>query len=197
MKIAKEEGKPDVFQQFMNKQTVSTKTLVTTGMFTAIIAVLSILEIPMPSGVPITLQTFAVALCGFVLGWKQGTLCAFLYVLLGAIGLPIYAGMTGGLGKLFGVTGGFLIGFLPMAALCGLKNNSSNKVLPVFLGLVGLVICHIFGGIQFSLLTGNSFISAMLLVSVPYLMKDILSTVGAYAVSLALRNGLKQANLFN
>lgn len=179
----------------MNQQKLSTESIVTTGMFTAVVAVLSILQIPMPSGVPITLQTFAVALCGFVLGWKQGTLCVFLYVLLGAIGIPIYAGMTAGLGKLFGVTGGFLIGFLPMTALCGIKRDASNKALPILFGIIGLTICHICGGIQYSLLTGNNWLYSMLVVSVPYLAKDILSTVGAYLVSLVLRNGLKRVNL--
>ena len=179
----------------MNQQKLSTESIVTTGMFTAIVAVLSILQIPMPNGIPITLQTFAVALCGIVLGWKQGTLCVFLYVLLGAIGIPIYAGMTAGLGKLFGVTGGFLIGFLPMTALCGLKRDSYNKILPILLGIIGLTICHICGGIQYSFLTGNHLLHSMMVVSVPYLAKDILSTVGAYLVSFALRSGLKRAHL--
>lgn len=185
----------------MNQQTNPTKSLVTTGMFTAIVAVLSILEFPSPTGVPFTLQTFAIALCGFVLGWKQGTLCVFLYVLLGAIGVPIYAGMTGGLGKLFGVTGGFLFGFIPMAALCGLKKDTSNKVFAILSGLIGLGICHIFGALQFSFImtaknnTEISFISAMLAVSIPYLIKDILSVAGAYFVSLALKHRLKLANL--
>ncbi len=185
----------------MNQQAISTKSLVTIGMFTALVAVLSILEIPSPTGVPFTLQTFAIALCGFVLGFKQGTLCVFLYVLLGAIGVPIYAGMTGGLGKLLGVTGGFLFGFIPMATLCGLKKDSSNKVLPILLGLIGLILCHILGSLQFSLImtaknnSEISFISAVLTVSVPYLAKDILSVIGAYFVSLALKHRLKQANL--
>lgn len=185
----------------MNQQAISTKSLVTTGMFTALVAVLSILEFPTPTGVPVTLQTFAIALCGFVLGWKQGTLCVLLYVLLGAIGVPIYAGMTGGLGKLFGVTGGFIFGFIPMAALCGLKKGSSNKTLSVLFGLIGLAVCHILGSLQFSLVMTSknnaeiSFLSAVLTVSIPYLAKDILSVAGAYLVSLALRHRLKQANL--
>lgn len=185
----------------MNQQSITTKSLVSIGMFTAIIAVLSILEFPSPTGVPFTLQTFAIALCGFVLGWKQGTLCVFLYVLLGAIGVPVYAGMTGGLGKLFGVTGGFLFGFIPMAALCGLKKDASNKTLSVLFGLIGLAICHILGSLQFSLIMtakNNAeigFLSAMLTVSIPYLAKDILSVAGAYFVSLALKHRLRQANL--
>lgn len=185
----------------MTQQSTSTKSLVSTGMFTAIIAILSILEFPSPTGVPITLQTFSIALCGYVLGWKQGSLCVFLYVLLGAIGVPVYAGMTGGLSILFGVTGGFLFGFIPMAALCGLKKDTSNQSLSILFGLLGLAICHILGGLQFSLImtaknnTEISFLTAMLAVSVPYLAKDILSVAGAYFVSLALKHRLKQANL--
>lgn len=185
----------------MNQQTISTKSLVTTAMFTAIIAILSILELPSPTGVPFTLQTFAIALSGFVLGWKQGSFCVFLYVLLGAIGVPIYAGMTGGLSKLFGVTGGFLFGFIPMAALCGLKKDSSNKTFTILLALIGLAVCHILGALQFSLVmtaknnTEFRFLSAMLAVSVPYLAKDILSVVGAYLVSLTLKHRLKHTNL--
>lgn len=185
----------------MNQQSTATKSLVSTGMFTAIIAILSILEFPSPTGVPFTLQTFAIALCGFVLGWKQGALCAFLYVFLGAVGVPIYSGMTGGLGKLFGVTGGFLFGFIPMAALCGLKKDASNKSLSILFGLIGLTICHLLGSLQFSLImtaknnTEIRFLSAMLAVSVPYLAKDILSVAGAYFFSLVLKHRLKQANL--
>ena len=72
----------------MKEHSFNTATITTIGMFTAVLAVLSILQIPMPSGVPITLQTFAVALCGYVLGRKNGTLCVLLYLLLGFAGVP-------------------------------------------------------------------------------------------------------------
>ena len=88
----------------------SVQALAITGMFTAVLAVLSILQIPMPSGVPVTLQTFAVSLCGYVLGARRGTLCVALYLLLGIIGLPVFTGMTAGIGRIFGFTGGFLYG---------------------------------------------------------------------------------------
>ncbi len=61
---------------------ISTKTIVTVGMFTAVLAVLSILQIPMPTGVPITLQTFAMALCGYVLGWQSGVAGTLLFIVL-------------------------------------------------------------------------------------------------------------------
>lgn len=78
-------------------------------MFTAVLAVLSILQIPMPTGVPITLQTFAMALCGYVLGWQSGVAATLLYIVLGTVGVPIFAGMSAGPGVLFGYTGGFIL----------------------------------------------------------------------------------------
>lgn len=174
-----------------------TKNLIITGMFTAILAVLSIIQIPIPNGIPLTMQTFAVALCGFVLGSKQSALCVFLYILIGAIGVPVYSGMTSGLGKLFGVTGGFLIGFIPMAVFCGIRNLSFGKFSSLFFAIIGLLLCHILGGFQFHFLSGNSFFSSMMIVSFPYLVKDILSVVGAYFVSVTLKAKINHSNLFN
>ena len=90
------------------------------GLFAAIIAVLTLVTIPMPSGVPITLQTFAVALCGYSLGCAKGTAATFVYVALGAVGLPVFSGMKGGFSVLVGPTGGYIYGFVGMAVLCGL-----------------------------------------------------------------------------
>ena len=82
------------------------KTMCSVALFTAVICILSIWQIPLPSGVPITLQTFALALCGYVIGAKLGAISATLYLLLGLIGLPVYAGMAAGPGVLFGPKGG-------------------------------------------------------------------------------------------
>ena len=79
------------FRRKEEKMKISTKTIVTVGMFTAVLAVLSILQIPMPTGVPITLQTFAMALCGYVLGWQSGVAATLLYIVLGTVGVPIFA----------------------------------------------------------------------------------------------------------
>ena len=100
------------FRRKEEKMKISTKTIVTVGMFTAVLAVLSILQIPMPTGVPITLQTFAMALCGYVLGWQSGVAATLLYIVLGTVGVPIFAGMSAGPGVLFGYTGGFIFGFI-------------------------------------------------------------------------------------
>lgn len=172
-----------------------TRNIVFAGMFTAILAVLSQISIPLPSGVPITLQTFGVALCGAVLGWKLGTISVFVYVLAGALGVPVFAEMQGGAGILFGKTGGFLWGFIIMAALCGFAMKRKNRIFSCLLGLVGLAITHLFGIIGFSILTNTNFLQAFILVSFPYLIKDVLSVTAGICIAGVIRRYLLASNL--
>lgn len=158
----------------------ATKKMIFTGMFTAVLTVLSQIQIPMPSGVPLTLQTFAVALTGYILGWKRGLITAGIYLLLGAVGLPVFTGFAGGLGKLAGPTGGFLFGFLFLAAACGAASGKKQKVLLIVFPAFGLLICHLFGILHFQNLMERTFQEAALLMSLPYLPKDIVSIAAAY-----------------
>lgn len=176
---------------------ITTKTIVITGMFAAVIAVLAQIAIPMPSGVPITLQTFAVALTGAVLGAKLGTAAAGVYILLGAVGVPVFANFTGGLAIIAGKTGGFIWGFLFLALLCGAGTSLKSKPLGAAAGLVGLAVCHLLGILQFSFLTGMNFAQSALLVSVPYLLKDILSLVLAYVLGIQIRKQLLRAAILS
>ena len=177
------------------KSGVSTKTNVLAGVFAAVTAVLSQISVPLPSGVPVTMQTFAVALAAYVLGCKLGTLSIVVYVLLGAVGVPVFAGFSGGLGSLIGMTGGFIWGFILMAALCGYAASLKNPAIIIALSLVGLAGCHIPGVIQFAVVTGRGFIDSFMLVSVPYLIKDVVSVALAWAAAKALRKGLYAANV--
>lgn len=167
---------------------IKIQAIVLTGMMTAVLCVLSIIQIPMPTGVPITLQTFAVALCGYVLGAKKGAVAAALYLLMGLIGIPVYSGFAAGPGILFGMTGGFIFGFILMALICGLE--AGNKVLKIVLGVSGLACCHLCGVIQFSIVTGTGVFKSFLLVSVPYLIKDLLSVAGAYLISIPVKKAM-------
>lgn len=158
---------------------ISTREIVFTAMFAAIISALSQISIPLPSGVPITLQTFAVALTGYMLGKKWGTVSAAVYVLIGAVGIPVFAGFKGGLSSVAGVTGGFIWGFIPMAFLCGLGGVTKNKLFAVILGIAGLFMCHLCGTVQWTTIKGGGIISGFLTVSAPYLLKDSLSVICA------------------
>lgn len=177
------------------KGKIATKTIVEIAMFTAILAILSQVSIPMPSGVPITLQTFAVALIGVVLAWKFGAVSVIIYILLGAIGVPVFAGFSGGAQVLVNYTGGFIWGFIFMAALCGVGSVMKNKVLGFVVGLAGLVICHLLGVLQFMIVMGMGFGESFALVSAPYLIKDVISVALAFVVGGQIRKRLIRADL--
>lgn len=174
---------------------LSTKTIVTIGMFTAVLSVLSILAIPLPSGVPITLQTFAMALGGYVLGWKKGTAATLVYILLGSAGVPIFAGMSAGPSVLFGYSGGFIWGFLFLTLLCGLGMKQKHTILRIVIGLVGLFVCHLFGVIQFSVVASATIPASIFTVSLPYLLKDIISVGGACLAAIPVRRALFAGNI--
>ncbi len=174
-------------------KTSETKKLIITGMFAALIAVLAQVSLPLPSGVPVTLQTFAVALTGVVLGGKLGLAATFVYILLGAVGAPVFTGFQGGLPVIAGKTGGFIWGFLFLAFLSGAGTSSCRRALGWLPGIAGLLICHILGTVQFALLTGMGAAQSALLVSLPYLVKDVVSVLLAWVLGLKIRARLARA----
>ena len=179
----------------MNSNREKITNIVMVGVFAAVLAVLSQISFPLPSGIPVTLQTFAVALCGYALGCKRGTLAVLVYIVLGAVGLPVFANFPGGFGSLVGLAGGYTYGFLPMAALCGLGTKMPHRVLAIVLGVAGLAACHLCGTIQFGMISGNGPWAAFLVASVPYLVKDIVSVAAAYGVATALSFALKKSGI--
>lgn len=168
-----------------------TRDLIFIALMAAIIAVLSQFSIPMPTGMPLTLQTFAIALCGSVLGVRKGPAAVGVFLLLGAVGLPVFSSFRGGLGVLMGLTGGFLFGFVPMAACCGWGRE---KKLPAALiaGLIGLAVCHIIGFCWGSVVSGNPLWTSFLMFSAPYLVKDAISV---WLALLLARRIVKQLDI--
>ena len=159
----------------INKDRIKNLTLC--AMFVAIIAILSQISIPLPNFVPITLQTFAVALCGYFLGIKNGMITTAVYIVVGAVGVPVFSSFRGGFGVLFGYTGGFIWGFLFLTLCCAVVNK---KIIGIPLGIIGVLICHFFGVLQYSVLSGNTFWQSFISVSLFYLPKDFASIVIAY-----------------
>jgi biotin transport system substrate-specific component len=100
----------------MKKEKIKSITYV--ALFVAIIAVVSQIAIPMPSLVPITLQTLVIAMCGYLLGLKRGLVAIIVYIALGAVGAPVFSSFQGGFSVLIGYTGGFIWGFIPLVILC-------------------------------------------------------------------------------
>lgn len=94
------------------------RMLILTALCTAIICILAQITIPLPL-VPITGQTLAIGIVATILGSKYGTLASLLYLILGAVGIPVFSGFSGGLGVIVGPTGGFIFGFIPTAFIIG------------------------------------------------------------------------------
>ena len=169
---------------------IKTIDLVQIALFAAVIAIMSQISIPTPFGVPVSLQTFAAALCGYFLGAKKGTAALLVWIAVGAVGVPVFAGFKGGFAALLGVTGGFIYGFIPLVLLCGIELK--QKPLRILLGAAGILACHFFGVVQYALLMGIDFLQSALTVSVPFLIKDMLSIVAAYFGAIAIKSATKR-----
>ncbi len=179
----------------MNNTLNSTRQLVMTGMMTAVIAVMSQIQFPLPSGVPVTMQTFAIALAAYVLGWKYGLVSTAVYTLLGAVGVPVFAGFSGGLSFTVSPAGGYIWGFFLMVFFCGLGMKFPGKLWLGGLSLLGLTGCHVLGCVQLSIVTGLPLDAAFMAGSAPYLIKDIVSMFAAYVVAGVIRRALHAAGV--
>lgn len=164
-----------------------TKNLTKIPLMSAVIAVCSLIAIPMPAGVPITLQVFAVVLSGCILGWRSGCCSVLIYLAIGAAGVPVFSGFTGGAACLFGTTGGYLFGFIPLAAASGIFRNNSKWQRWVS-SLAGIAVCHIMGCLWLSALTGIPIAASFISGSAPYILKDILSVLLAFYIADRMRS---------
>ena len=161
---------------------MKTREIAYIGLCTALIAVCSWISIPLT--VPITLQTFAIFLTVALLGLKNGTITVLVYILLGAIGLPVFSGFKSGAAVLLGPTGGYIIGFLFSAIVVGLILKFFGKsTLVMFISMIiGLIVCYIFGTIWFMIVymknTGDiGLVSVLSWCVIPFIIPDIIKII--------------------
>lgn len=147
-----------------------------TALSACLICVCSWIAVPI-GGVPMTLQTFGVAFCGYLLGVRLGVCATAVYLALGAVGLPVFAGFGGSLAFLIGPTGGFLVGFPLLALFCGIAAKRKRLFGEMIFILTGLVLCHLLGVLWFAYVSAVSLVQAFLLTSLPYILKDVISVL--------------------
>ncbi len=164
-----------------------TLDMVYIAMFSVIIAICSWISVP--ATVPFTLQTFGLFLTVGTLGGKRGTLSVLVYLLLGAVGMPVFAGFTGGIGKLLGNTGGYIAGFLFSAlVMWGMEEMLGRKRWVLALSMVlGLLVCYLFGTIWFMLVYSADSGTVGLWTALgwcvfPYIIPDIIKIAFALAM---------------
>lgn len=159
------------------------------AMFTAVIAVMAQISIPLPMGVPLTMQTFAITLAAVVLGAKLSTYSTVIYLLLGAVGVPVLANFSAGLDKFVGPTGGFLISFPIMAFIIGYgveHKNMFKGAFVVFL-ILGTVANYVVGVIMFCALTHSSVMTGITACVLPFVPTAILKAVLASYIGFIIR----------
>jgi biotin transport system substrate-specific component len=160
------------------------------SLMAALIAVGAYLQIPLPLGpVPLVLQNLFVLLAGLILGSRWGLASVGIYLLVGAIGLPVFVGGKGGLAHFLGPTGGYLLGFAACALVTGylaenLRDHAFKDVLAVILG--SLVI-YLFGVPWLKLITAMPWEKAVFVGMVPFLPGDALKAAAAVLLARAIR----------
>ncbi len=168
-----------------------TRDLLMIAMFPALMGATAGISIPLFNLPPITLQTFFVLLAGLVLGPKKGALSMVVYLLIGAIGIPVFAGYNGGLGIIMGQSGGFLVGFVFAAFFVGfmknvkILNNNNLGNTPILLG--GTLIIYMFGASYIRFLYGGS-IPLYLVSFAPYYVGDIVKIIAVMYVYSRIRS---------
>jgi len=164
----------------MNK--LKTRDIAYIAMGVALIAICSWISIP--TTVPFTMQTFAVCLVTALLGLKRGLWTVAAYILLGAVGAPVFAGFKGGFGALLGTTGGYIVGFLFTALIVGIAVEKFGRSLPVLICsmALGILVCYAFGTVWFMRVYARNsgpigVGTALAWCVIPYLIPDAVKIV--------------------
>ena len=171
----------------------NTYAMAVTALMTAVTCILAPMSIPI-GPVPISLTNFAIYLSLYLLDWKKGTLSYFVYLLIGFAGLPVFSGFTGGIGKLAGPTGGYIIGFLFSALVMWAmeKLPVKNAFTQILSMILGLVVCYAFGTVWFMVVysraNGPVGLAAVLgWCVIPFIIPDLVKIAVAFGLSKKLK----------
>ena len=171
----------------MNKKKIY--SLAEIGVFTALFAVISQISIPMPFFVPLTLQVISISLAAYTLGVKKSLVAILVYVVLGAVGVPVFASFGSSFATLFGYTGGFIWGFFPLALFCALGKGKMK----ILFSAIGLILCHLVGVLWYSFVSKIDIFTSFVTMSLPYLFKDAILILLAYFLSKIIKKRIKKS----
>ncbi|MCL2151733.1 MAG: biotin transporter BioY [Oscillospiraceae bacterium] len=177
----------------LNKIAFPIRDMAATAMLTAMISVVAPFSI-MIGPVPLTFATLMVYLTVGTLGWKYGTLSVVVYILLGAVGLPVFSNFEGGFHKIAGVTGGYIVGYIPCALATGLIAKAfKNKIQAYICGmLIGTALLYTCGTAWFMLQTGNTLPASLALCVTPFLIGDAIKIIIACVIAPRLETAVKR-----
>ncbi len=180
----------------VTKSKITTKELVFTALMAVIIAVCSWISIP--TTVPFTLQTFGVFMAVGLLGGKKGTISVLVYILLGAVGVPVFAGFSSGIGVLFGTTGGYIVGFLLSGLVYWAMTAAFGEKFPIMIiaMVLGLLVCYAFGTDWFMIVYAKNTAPIGLMTALgwcvfPFIIPDCIKIALAVVLTKQLKKYVK------
>lgn len=166
---------------------MKTRNMCRTALMTALLCVVGPITVPV-GPVPLSLTTLAVYLSGALLGAKRGVQAVAAYLLIGAMGMPVFAGFSAGVHRIVGVTGGYMLGYLVCAAVVGLASGRRRGLLPAM--IIGTAFCYGLGTAWFMVLTGNGLVGALSACVIPFLPGDAVKIAVAAAAAKVMQKGL-------
>lgn len=169
--------------------------LAMTAVMTAVLCVLAPIALPI-GPVPISLTNLILYLSIYILGWRRTAVSYVVYLLIGAVGVPVFSGWAGGLGKIMGPTGGYLVGFLPMVIIAGaIMAVFAHKGVHFAAMALGTAVCYVLGTAWFCVVMDTSVGAALATCVFPFLPGDTLKILAAMAIGPAIRARLDKAGL--
>ncbi len=167
------------------------KMMIYASLFAALTAAGAYIAIPI-GPVPIVLQNLFVLLAGLALGGKWGAVSIGIYLIAGAVGLPVFAIGTGGIGRFAGPTGGYLIGFFFAAYITGIISSiKKNTFFDIIAMIIGSAVIYIFGITWLKMVTKMSFSKALIVGCYPFIIGDAVKIAAAIPIIKAIRKVIK------
>ncbi len=164
-----------------------TREIVLIAMFSAIMAVCSWISVP--TTIPFTLQTFGVFCALSILGGKNGFFSILVYILIGAVGVPVFSGFSAGFSALTSYSGGYIWGFLFLALVfwCAEKLFGNRLYIQIISLIIGTAVCYLCGTFWFMHVTKSSFLYGLTACVTPYVLFDLLKLACAVGISLRVK----------
>ena len=167
---------------------MKTKDMVTVGVFAAMICVFAPFSVPV-GPIPVSLASFAVYIAS-ALGAKKGCAAVGIYILIGALGLPVFSGFSGGISKIAGLAGGYIIGYMFCALLSGIIIERAGNKKPAYpvAFIIGTAALYAFGTAWFMIQSGNGLYESLLACVIPFLIGDAVKIAAASVIVYRMRS---------
>ena len=169
------------------------RNLALTAITAAILCIFAPISLPV-GAVPVSLSTFAICLISSFTPYKQSVAAVIIYIMLGTAGLPVFSGFIGGFQQISGITGGFIIGYIPCALITSslIGKFSDKKFIYPLSMAIGVSVCYIFGTLWYSLQTNTGIAASVAVCVLPFIAGDIIKISAASVTGIILRKRLKK-----